>query len=68
MFDACVLHPDDFVLGLIDIDQNAVCEAARKQRANLRHPPKTVDQVLDGLEKNGLVKTVEFFRRRREFL
>ena len=68
MFDACVLHPDDFVLGLIDIDQNAVCKAARKQRANLRHPPKTVDQVLDGLEKNGLVKTVEFFRRRREFL
>ena len=61
-------HPDDFVLSLIDIDQNAVCEAARKQRANLKNPPKSVDQLLDGLEKTGLVKTVEFFRRRREFI
>ena len=58
-------HPDDFVLSLLDIDQNAVCEAARKQRANLKNPPKSVDQLLDGLEKTGLVKTVEFFRRRR---
>lgn len=62
------LHPDDFVLSLIDIDENAVCEAARKQRANLRNPPKTVNQLLDGLEKIELVKTVEFFRRRREFI
>ena len=61
-------HPDDFVLSLIDIDENAVCEAARKQRANLQNPPKSVDQLLDGLEKIGLVKTVEFLRRRREFI
>ena len=61
-------HPDDFVLSLIDIDENAVCEAARKQRANLQNPPKSIDQLLDGLEKIGLVKTVEFFRRRREFI
>ena len=55
-------------VSLIDIDENAVCEAARKERANLRNPPKTVNQLLDGLEKIGLVKTVEFFRRRREFI
>ena len=28
----------------------------------------TFDQLLDGLEKIGLVKTVEFLRRRREFI
>ncbi len=67
-FNVQAQHPDDFVLSLIDIDQNAVCEAARKQRENLQHPKKTVDQLLDGLEKIGLVKTVEFLRRRREFI
>jgi len=61
-------HPDDFVVGLIDIDEMAVCEAARRQRANLLHPPKSVDQLLDGFERTGLVKTVEFLRRRREFI
>jgi len=61
-------HPDDFVVGLIDIDDMAVCEATRKQRANLLHPPKSVDELLDGFERVGLVKTVEFLRRRREFI
>jgi len=61
-------HPDDFIVGLIDIDGMAVCEAARKQRANLLNPPKSVGQLLDGFERIGLVKTVEFLRRRREFL
>ena len=67
-FNVQAQHPDDFVLSLIDFDGNAVCEAARKQRENLQQPKKSVDQLLDGLEKIGLVKTVEFLRRRREFI
>ena len=67
-FNVQAQHPDDFVLSVIDIDGNAVCEAARRQRENLQHPKKSVDQLLDGLEKIGLVKTVEFLRRRREFI
>jgi hypothetical protein len=57
-----------FYCRLIDINGMAVCEAARKQRANLPNPPKSVDQLLEGFERIGLVKTVEFFRRRRELL
>lgn len=61
-------HPDEFVISLIDINENAVWEAARKQRANLRNPTKSVEELLCGLEKSGLVKTVEFLRRRRDFI
>jgi len=53
-FNVQAQHPDDFVLSLIDIDGNAVCEAARKQRENLQNPKKSVEQLLDGLENIGI--------------
>lgn len=37
-FNVQAQHPADFVLSLVDIDGNAVCEAARKPRENLQHP------------------------------
>lgn len=55
-------HPDEFACHLIDLDQDAVRDAFRRQRAALRNPPKSVAELLDTLRRQGLVSTVELLR------
>ena len=52
-------HPDKFIENLFDLDPAAVVDAARRQRAALRHPPMDVDRFLDVLRKQGLVQTTK---------
>ncbi len=61
-------HPDDLVFHLTDLNPNAVCEAAKRQRASLKNPPKSVSEFLEIMEQQRLPKTAEFLRRRREFI
>jgi hypothetical protein len=56
--------PDDFVVGLLGLDEDRVCEAVRRQRANLKKPPKTAGELLETLLNNGLVRTVEQLQTR----
>ena len=56
------IHPDDFVINNIDLNIAKVLEAARKQRASLKHPPIDVDMFLDVLLKQGLPRTVDILR------
>ena len=56
------LHPDDFILRLIEMDSTSVCEAARTHRARLRNPSKSAEEYLSTLSDQGLVKTVEHLR------
>jgi predicted nucleic acid-binding protein len=58
------LHPDDFVLRLIDFNSTSVCQAARRQRFSLRNPPKSVAEYLSTLEAQSLTQTAA---RLREF-
>ena len=55
-------HPDAFVQDLLSLDENAVCEAVRKQRRNLQRPPRSADELLDTLEAQGLEQTVQRLR------
>ncbi len=52
------LHPDDFIVDLWDLDQAAVLEAARLQRASLKNPPHNGRQYLDKLLQQQLPETV----------
>jgi predicted nucleic acid-binding protein len=52
-------HPDEFIDNLFDLDQAAVVEAARRQRAQLVHPRLDVERFLDVLLKQGLVQTAK---------
>lgn len=52
------LHPDDFLLGLLDQDTTSVLTALRNQRAGLRHPPKTADELLELLKSQGLPRSL----------
>lgn len=51
-------HPDDFIFDLLDLHPARVCEAAAKHRRSLRNPPKTADEYLDTLLRQGLTQTV----------
>ncbi len=51
-------HPDDFFRNQLALAPGLVCSALRKVRARLKNPPKTVDEYLAILTRQGLVATV----------
>jgi predicted nucleic acid-binding protein len=51
-------HPDDFIVYQFDLNPAAVCRAVHKQRENLKHPPYTVDQLMDTFVAQSLPQTV----------
>jgi predicted nucleic acid-binding protein len=55
-------HPDEFIAHLIDLNQMKVCAAAEEQRRSLRNPPKTVEEYLETLLKQGLPQTATLLR------
>jgi predicted nucleic acid-binding protein len=55
-------HPDEFVTYLLDLAPDVVCAAVKRQRQNLKNPPKTVDELLDVFEHQSLAQTVGALR------
>ena len=60
------VSPDDFIWQLIQQSSQLVLEAVKKHRVDLTRPPKTVNEYLATLEKQGLHKTMAFLRERRD--
>jgi hypothetical protein len=58
-FGIQAMHPDDFVLGLLDLAPVLVVTAARDHRESLKHPAKTAVEYLNSLRSQGLVRTAE---------
>jgi hypothetical protein len=56
------LHPDDFLLDLIDLAPGLLCTAIVKQAGALRRPSMSIGQVLDTLRALGLVESVAKLR------
>ena len=61
-YEVEAIHPDDFVLDLLDLSPAAVANALREQALALKKPPMTPAQVLDILRSNGLVQSVAKLR------
>lgn len=57
-------HPDEFIVHLLDLDTPAVCEAVKEQRAALKNPPVSADELLDTFARQRLPEAVT---RLREF-
>lgn len=57
------MHPDDFLVELLNLASDAVCAAVNQQREGLRNPPKTIDELLAALEAQGLPQTVARLRK-----
>ncbi|TIS88758.1 MAG: PIN domain-containing protein [Mesorhizobium sp.] len=58
-----VIHPDDFIFHQFGPNTAAVLVAAQRCRARLKNPPRTAEEYLDTLEKQGLPKTVAELRK-----
>lgn len=61
-------HPDEFLGYQLDLASNLVCAAAKRHRANLKKPPKTVEEYLATLEAQGLAQTVAGLRKFSELI
>ncbi len=55
-------HPDDFVFDALDLAPGAVLTAVNAQRAGLKNPPQTMEQLLDTLRSQGLGQSVPRLR------
>ncbi len=61
-FEVEAQHPDEFVLGLIDLAPAAVTKVVTEQAASLKNPPRSVGELLDVLIQQGLVQSVAKLR------
>lgn len=57
-YGLCAQHPDQFIEHAFDLNPAAVCKAVHDQRASLKHPPKTVEELFDTYLERGLATTV----------
>jgi len=56
-------HPDDFLLSVLASNEDRFCRVVREQAVACRDPPFTVMELLDNLERGGLVQTVRRLRQ-----
>lgn len=52
------MHPDEFITDLFDLNQGVVLSAVARQRRDMKRPPKTVDEYLEGMHQ-ALPQTVK---------
>lgn len=67
-YDIEAQHPDDFALNTMDLGLNAVLSVIRKQRARLKNPPKSAEEYLETLERQGLPMTYQVLKGYRELI
>jgi PIN domain len=56
-------HPDEFIVDLMNLNREKVCEAVSHHRHSLKNPAKTTDEYLDTLLRQGLTQTVTQLRK-----
>lgn len=56
-------HPDEFILHLLDLAPASVLAAAESHRQSLRNPPRSIDEYLETLERQGLTQSAAALRR-----
>ncbi|WP_017292423.1 PIN domain-containing protein [Geminocystis herdmanii] len=56
------IHPDEFILELIDIAETIIIQAISQHRMNLKNPPLTIQEYLNCLSNQGLIETVEVLK------
>jgi len=61
-YDIDARHPDDFVMGLLDLAPESVIRAVEAQRAALKSPRQSRSQLLDTLRDLGLVHSAARLR------
>ncbi|MEX2411034.1 MAG: PIN domain-containing protein [Candidatus Paceibacterota bacterium] len=58
-----IVHPDNFVLNILDLDERAAIQGFKKMVNRLKIPPLTNEDVINALEKGGINKGVIKLRK-----
>ena len=53
-----IVHPDQFMVNLIDLDQERALACLRRQREQMKNPPYTPDDFLQRYQQSDLIQTV----------
>lgn len=56
-------HPDEFILHLLELSPESVLAAAESHRQSLKNPPRTIDEYLETLERQGLAQSASALRQ-----
>lgn len=67
-YNTLAQHPDDFICRLLEVDQAEVLLTMRDHRASLKNPPKSADEYLLTLDKQGLRRTVGMVKEYRNWI
>ncbi len=51
------IHPDDFIINLLDLDPYPALSAFKDMRSRLRKPPMTAEAFVNAMERNQLFST-----------
>jgi len=62
-FEIEVLHPDQFILDLIDLQEKRAVVAFKEMRARKKMPPWSADEFIDRIRRSGLVQTAAWLER-----
>ena len=63
-----IVHPDDFVVNMIDLDESRALEVARRHREAMVQSNPTPDEYLAKFERCGLAKTANRLRNHKDCL
>jgi hypothetical protein len=63
-----VIHPDDFIVMQLDIDQVAGLAALKAMRARMKNPPRSPEEFADLLERSQLFSTAQRVREVAELI
>lgn len=61
-FDIQAIHPDEFVVSLMDLHEGRIVGIVHLQAAALKNPPMSVPDVVDALARSGLPRTAARLR------
>ncbi len=62
------IHPDEFLVAQMDLDQLAVLAAFKAMRARLNNPVYTPERFADALERSSLVATAQRLREASDLI
>ncbi len=67
-YDLEVQDPDTFICHLLHLNPALVCTAAKRQRNNLKNPPRSIKEFLDILRAHRLPRAVDILAGYAELL
>jgi len=68
VYDACVFYPDDFILDLADLEPPILERVAKEQRASLLNPPRSAEEFISSIRRQGLPGVADFLEDRLDLI